>query len=172
MRKMIVEEVKARQIQIYKTVASFCEQHNISYWIDSGSLIGTIRHKGYIPWDDDIDIGMLRPDFERMKREFNLFNDRYRFTCIDIDESSFTAYGKVLDTNTILYEPDENGYRSCINVDIFVYDNAPDNAIALKMMYGRRKFYQLMGGFQHRVFSDHGKWYKKVILNLMFRLTN
>lgn len=172
MRKLSIDEVKQYQIEIFQVVASFCEQRNISYWIDSGSLIGTIRHGGYIPWDDDIDIGMLRPDFERMKQEFNLSNERYRFSCVDMDEDSFTAYGKVFDTTTVLYEPDENGYKSCINVDIFVYDNAPDDDRAMKKMYDRRKFYQLMGRFQHHGVSDYGKWYRKMILEPLYLLTN
>lgn len=172
MRKLSIDEVKQYQIQIFQAVASFCEEHHISYWIDCGSLIGTIRHGGYIPWDDDIDIGMLRPDFERMKREFNLSNERFRFSCVDMDEDSFTPYGKVFDTTTVLYEPNENGYKSCINVDIFVYDNAPDDEHALKKMYDRRNFYQLMERFQHHGVSDYGKWYRKMILEPLYLLTN
>ena len=172
MRLMNANEVKDIQIQMYKYVASFCEEHGISYWIDSGSLIGTIRHRGFIPWDDDIDIGMLRPDFNRMIKEFNQSNMRYRFSSIEIDEDSFTAYGKVFDMNTILFEPDENGYKSHVGIDIFVYDNAPDDDRKVKLMYCKRKMYQLMGGFQHRNFSDHGVWYKKYILKFMYGLTN
>ncbi len=138
MRRLTTEEVKKIQIEILDVVAAFCEENNINYWLDSGTLLGAVRHKGYIPWDDDIDIGMLRPDYDKFAELFNKSNDRYRFVDIDNTPDFYVAFGKVIDTKTVLYEPDKNGDKLAVNIDIFIYDNAPDDDNIVKKMYDRR----------------------------------
>lgn len=137
-REILPEELKKIQTGILQKVADFCEKNSIRYWIDCGTLLGAIRHKGYIPWDDDIDIGMLRKDYEKFKELFNLQNERYRFICYENDSNFYLPYGKVCDTTTVLYEPDERGFKICVNIDIFVYDNAPDDDAEMKKMFRRR----------------------------------
>lgn len=138
MRRLNVEEVKAIQIDILEAVAAFCEENQIKYWLNSGTLIGAIRHKGYIPWDDDIDIGMLREEYEKFLKLFNKSNSKYRFDCFELNDEFPYPYGKVFDTDTVLYEPDTNGLKQSINIDVFVIDNAPDDDMEVKKMYKRR----------------------------------
>lgn len=138
MRKAEIDDLRQVQLEILSEVADFCKENNIKYWIDCGTLLGAVRHKGYIPWDDDLDIGMLRDDYDLFSRLFNRNNNKYQFKCIESDPTFHLAHGKVLDTSTVLYEPDENGYKSAINIDIFVYDNAPDDDALVKDMYDRR----------------------------------
>lgn len=142
MRRINETELKKTQLDILDKVASFCEDNSIYYWLDCGTLLGAIRHNGYIPWDDDIDIGMLRPDFDRFIRMFNGTDSRYKVYCIDTTPNFFYMYAKVLDTETVLYEPDENGVKISINIDVFVYDNAPDDDKQLKSAFDKRDFYR------------------------------
>lgn len=135
---MTLSEVKKCQLDILDYVADFCENHGIRYWIDCGTLLGAIRHKGYIPWDDDIDIGMLREDYDKFTAAFHDANGKYQFVCHEKDKTFHLAFGKVLDLDTVLYEPDENGYKLSVNIDVFVYDNAPEDDRELKRMFDRR----------------------------------
>lgn len=156
MKKLNVEDMKKIQIGILDVVVDFCEKNEIHYWLDSGTLLGAIRHEGYIPWDDDIDIGMLRPDFDRFMNTFNKNNDRYLFICRELDKKCPYPYGKVLDTETVLYEPDENGIRSSVNIDVFVYDNAPDDENECKKMYDCRDRYSMLNALQNRMIGTSG----------------
>ena len=70
-KQLTTEEVKKMNIDILSVVADFCEKNGLRYWLYYGTLIGAIRHNGYIPWDDDIDIAMPRPDYEKFLKTFN-----------------------------------------------------------------------------------------------------
>lgn len=141
MKEINIDELRKIQIQILNDIDTFCKKNKINYWIDCGTLLGAIRHKGYIPWDDDIDIGMLRDDYDKFLKSYNKKNSRYRLFASELDKDYYFQFGKVMDTKTVLYEPDENGIKSGVYVDVFVYDNAPDNEIELKKMFDKRDFY-------------------------------
>lgn len=146
MRRIDTGEMKRTQLEILDVVAKFCDDHEIKYWLDAGTLLGAVRHKGYIPWDDDIDVGMLRPDYDKFLRLFNGSSSRYKAHSIENDPDFALPFCKVMDTSTILYEPDEKGFRFSINIDIWVFDNAPDDDAVVDAMFRerdeyRRKFY-------------------------------
>ena len=70
MKEMTLQEVQQVSLDILKDVHAFCESHDIKYSLHYGTLIGAIRHKGFIPWDDDIDLVMPRPDYDRFCKEY------------------------------------------------------------------------------------------------------
>jgi len=159
MKKIELDELKKIQLEILDYVANFCEHNNINYWLDCGTLIGTIRHKGYIPWDDDIDVGMLRPDYDKFMNMFNNNTTYYSAHCLENDKKWYLPYGKVLDNRTILFEPDEKaGIKSAVNIDIFVYDNAPEDDVLLNRMYKKRDIYSKFNMLQQsKHFTDDKK---------------
>ena len=135
-------DLKRIQIDILDYVHEFCIENKINYWLDCGTLLGAIRHRGYIPWDDDIDIGMLRPDYDKFMKKFNSRDSKFRFICPELNLDYAHGAGKVIDTNTILYEPNKKGRKLSVYIDVFVYDNAPDDDKLLKRMFDKRDWYR------------------------------
>lgn len=163
MKQITIEELRRVQLQILDVVVDFCDNNGINYWIDSGTLLGAVRHKGYIPWDDDIDIGMLRPDFDRFIHEFNQNNDRYKaYSAENKIEYPFPIL-KVMDMNTIMYIPDKSGVKMAINIDVFCYDNAPNDETELKRMYDKRDRYRK---YHTYIWSSHFNNKKQVKISL------
>lgn len=161
MRRVYGDELKKIQLDILAVVADFCDKNGISYWIDCGTLLGAIRHRGYIPWDDDIDVGMLRPDYDRFMQLFNSENERYKFFSIENNENFYYAHGKVLDTTTVLYEPDIRGNKLSINIDIFVYDNAPNDDKKVEAMYNKRDFFRALHVQRNSNYTPRGSFFRR-----------
>ena len=69
--------MKRIQVDILKDVHHFCEENGLHYTLAFGSMLGAIRHKGYIPWDDDIDIALLRPDYEKFVKTYTSKDGQY-----------------------------------------------------------------------------------------------
>ncbi|MBQ7155791.1 MAG: LicD family protein [Synergistaceae bacterium] len=140
MRQLDLAELRKIQLGILDVVAKFCDEYGISYFLNAGTLLGAIRHKGYIPWDDDIDLGMLRPDYDRFMKLFNGYKPHYIFVCGESDPNFFMPFGHVEDTRTIQF----GGVIHGVNVDIFCLDNAPDDPKELTRMFRRYFFYRTL----------------------------
>lgn len=138
MKEIDTKRLKEIQLEILDTVADFCNWNGIKYWLNAGTLLGAVRHKGYIPWDDDVDIAMLRKDYDKFMETFNTHNSRYKFASYENDPESFTHFGKVFDTSTVLYEPNEKGEKLSVYIDVFVMDNAPEDEALREKMFRRR----------------------------------
>lgn len=143
MREIFTDELRKLQLDMLDYTAKFCDDNNIAYWLNAGTLLGAVRHGGYIPWDDDIDLGMLRPDYDRLIELFNENSTRYKLHCFENDPECLQPFAKIYDEDTILYEPNENGIKLAVYIDIFVMDNAPDDDNAAAKMFRRRDIYVL-----------------------------
>ena len=138
-----INELKAIQLGILKEVKRFCDNNKINYMLIDGTLLGAVRHKGFIPWDDDIDIAMTRENYDKFSKMFNAsVNKRYSFHCYENDKTYAYPMGKVYDDNTVLYEMGrKNGYKIAVYIDVFVFDSIPDNSKIIKRLCKRRDFY-------------------------------
>ena len=124
MRELSVEEVKKVQLDILKAVDKWCRENGVNYFMTCGTLLGAVRHKGYIPWDDDVDIVMLRPDYERFISEFNKNrNDDLSVLHFSIDPKFPYEFAKIQNKKTKMQENAGIQYDLGINIDLFVLDN-------------------------------------------------
>ena len=121
MKKNIsVEELKMLQLKILDSIDDFCKKNEIQNFLFSGTLIGAVRHKGYIPWDDDVDICMKRKDYDRFFAEFNQQRqDTLKAISTETEKDYYLASGKVIDTATVIEE--ENNYAMPIGVYVDVF---------------------------------------------------
>jgi len=141
MKQIDVDELKRLQLEILDCFDAFCKKNDIHYWLDYGTLLGAIRHKGFIPWDDDVDIAMLREDYERAAMLFNSQSEnRYTFQTPSNFKGTCYPFGKLIDTSTVLYEYGESGIETGVYIDVFVYDNSPDNKEMAERIFKKRDF--------------------------------
>ncbi|HJJ41721.1 MAG TPA: LicD family protein [Methanocorpusculum sp.] len=146
MRELSLDEVKQVQLNILKSVDKFCRENNIKYFLDFGTLLGAVRHKGYIPWDDDIDISMLRKDYERFLSEFNKDrNDSLYALSHRIDPKYSLDFCKIHDSKTKVVDMDtylKNQYNMGINIDLFPIDNVGSDKFNAYKLFKKTLFAQ------------------------------
>ena len=117
------------QVEILKDIDKFCQEHNITYFLIAGTLLGAVRHKGFIPWDDDIDIGMLRSDYEKFIKSYpSDKNNKYFVQTLETDSNYWHSYAKIRKKNTFMNEAKiaSLNLNKEIFVDLFPFDNVKD----------------------------------------------
>jgi lipopolysaccharide cholinephosphotransferase len=126
MKKIELEETKHIQLNILKEVDKFCREKGLRYSLAAGTLIGAIRHKGYIPWDDDIDIMMPRPDYLTFLKEFKGYSEHLIAGAYENDKNYSYNFAKIYDDRTYLTEYDVFTGLG-IHIDLFPIDGYPDS---------------------------------------------
>lgn len=118
------------QIPLLEELNRVCRKNNITYSIACGTLLGAIRHKGYIPWDDDADIMMLREEYEKFKKVANQLDTKIcYFQDHDIDNKYIWGYGKLRRTGTKFVRCGQAhlGFQTGVSIDIFPMDDVPNS---------------------------------------------
>lgn len=132
------DTIKQWELNILQQFRSFCEAHSLRYSLTGGTLLGAIRHGGFIPWDDDIDVSMPRPDYERL---ISLKDQLMRETGMDL--SGFSGCDIALSPFIKMINPKirakiaddlEEGF---LWIDIFPVDGVPDDPQALELLFKR-----------------------------------
>lgn len=135
---MDLKEVQAILYNLLCITADFCEEKNLEYHLCGGTLLGAIRHNGFIPWDDDIDIFLKREDYEKLKRysKDGTFSHPYAKIMVPGDEGYPYPFIKVYDTRTYIIDEGKNPkFDICMNIDIFPLDHFADNNLKHKKDY-------------------------------------
>lgn len=131
-KRLELEEVRRIQERLLTKFALFCETHGLQYMLACGTLLGAIRHGGFIPWDDDIDVMMPRSDYERLiqlRDQLEAFaHAKLRYSTGVTDPYPF-PYAKLLDPRTTLIEHHRAAVPLGVNIDIFPLDGWPQHRV-------------------------------------------
>lgn len=133
MKSLSGNEIKKIELEILVSLSTFCKQNNIYYTLAGGTLLGAIRHKGFIPWDDDVDIVLPRKEYDKFLELTKINKIANQIEVIRPgDKDYYLPYAKVCDTKTVI---DENGNLTNhgIWIDVFPLDNFPNNTVITKL---------------------------------------
>jgi len=134
-----IQELRKIQLGILDDVHHFCEEHGLRYFLSSGTLIGAVRHKGYIPWDDDIDIYMPRKDYEVFLQTYRDTKDIYHVINPNTDSHYYYTFAKVVDLRTRMVEDETKGYEINVYMDIFPVDYVSDDMVKRERVFRLKK---------------------------------
>ena len=132
-----LRKIQLIQLEMLCEVDRICKKFNIKYCIIAGTLLGAVRHKGFIPWDDDIDIAMFRPEYEKFCKicEVELNNEIFFLPSHRNTKEYRWGYGKIrrVGTEFVRKGQEHMNYPTGIFIDIFPLDNVPDNIYLRKL---------------------------------------
>lgn len=142
-RTIDTDELKTIQLDVLQAVDKFCTENGIVYSMACGTLLGAVRHKGYIPWDDDIDIYLLRKDYNRLVKSFpKAYLGRYELASLERDSQWTRPYAKAFDNKTQIIENSTDNIQIGINIDVYPIDDVPDDERLWLKYDRRRRFFQ------------------------------
>ena len=150
---------KLRQLQlvefeILKKVKAMCEQYGLTYYLIGGTLLGAVRHGGFIPWDDDVDIAMPRPDYERfLEIAKDYFAYPFALSTNDTDPNHLFAFARVIDKRTKVKSTAAKKEQIWYSwIDIFALDAMPANKI--HFLLRKNHIYYAKAMFKFSVFDE------------------
>ena len=163
MGPLSIQKLRAIQLDILDDVSHFCEQNAITWSLCGGTLLGAVRHEGYIPWDDDIDLMMPRADFDRFATTYNSEKNEL----LDLRKADYTVEIclKVCRKGTRMVDLSLGRALWGINIDIFPIDGVPDEYPAFcRRILEKRRTVAHICPFYKKVPSGKAIWYGKYLL--------
>ena len=145
MRKLSQQEIKRHEIDILLELQRVCKENNIKFYLAYGTLLGAIRHGGFIPWDDDVDVIMSRPDYNKLvelNRREKIFDVPYSMICGE-DNTLYLPYMKIIDTSTKVIEDYlNNDADRSLWVDVFPMDGISGDAEEIENILKKGRYYR------------------------------
>lgn len=134
-----LNKLHAIQLEILRKFTNFCEEYNIKYCLCGGTLLGAVRHQGFIPWDDDIDIFVSRPDFEKLRQlAAQPIDQHIKISCFQ--NGGVFPFIKIYDTRYRVHEGDKHQkVETYAWVDVFPLDGLPEDVSATKRAYKKAR---------------------------------
>ncbi len=157
----VLRRLQLVELSILEDIDRICRECGITYFLDSGTLLGAVRHGGFIPWDDDIDIGMMRSDYDRfLSVAAEALGDRYVVSSCELRKDHAAMFAKVWLRDTIFStnETVEAGVPQGIFVDVFPYDAVCADPASASRQAKRCRMWQSVSYLYHAktVIVPHG----------------
>lgn len=154
-------DIRTLQFHLLKMMTDIKEvfaRHNLTWYMVDGTLLGAVREKGFIAWDDDVDIAMPRPDYERLISNADKWLPYpYEFVSYETDPGYPQHFGKIQDASTTLIERKHLYYLGGVYIDVFPIDGAPEGRFAQKLYNARYQALRKMLYFRCRDPYRHGR---------------
>jgi len=166
-KKIELSTLQKLQLSVLKEVDRICKKHGIKYYLIGGTLIGAIRHKGFIPWDDDIDIAMMRLDYDRfIKCSEEELNSKYFIQNYNTDIDFYHALTRICIKGTFV-EDKHTKHLKCHKetyIDIFPLDNVPDDEEELKKQKRKILLVDKILKYKACILHENGVLYSKFLI--------
>jgi len=147
------EKLHAADLAIVKEVVAICDKYDLKYYMLGGTMLGAIRHKGFIPWDDDIDLGMPRKDYEKfLEIAPSLLSQTLKIVNFKTDPDYHYYITRILDTDSKVVETRyaHEGKFTNLSIDIFPLDGSPNNGLFRKLYYFRVMAHRAMMALHYK----------------------
>ncbi|MCI7604908.1 MAG: LicD family protein [Blautia massiliensis] len=173
MDSITLRKVQLAQLEIAKEIKRVCEENDIKYFLDSGTLLGAVRHKGFIPWDDDMDIGMLRAEYDKfVEIAPEKLGKNYFLQTWKSDPGYPFPYAKVRKLGTCYIEnvSQASGAHNELFVDIFPYDACPDDKNILRKQSSEVTLYRYALQMKNKIkpWTRHHKVWKRILGSIKY----
>lgn len=146
MAELDIQALRNCQLEMLKIFIEICKQNNFQYFLIHGSCIGAVRHQGFIPWDDDIDVGMPREDYEKFSKcAKEILPTHLFFQTFQTDSEYPTSFGKIRNSNTTYIEKSSKNLNinHGIYMDVFPIDGVPSGKLAQKIQIIQKTIYSI-----------------------------
>ena len=163
-----MNDIQAHLLDMLKWTHSFCKANEIPYYIIGGTMLGAVRGNGFIPWDDDIDIIIPRPDYDRFCNLLSKPNGKYIVETPYSDGTDYIyGYAKLYDTDTLLIENLKRPLRRGLFIDVFALDGLGNSIEEARRNYKKiDRLYMLLTARTCAI-NKRRKWYKNIAIRMM-----
>jgi lipopolysaccharide cholinephosphotransferase len=177
------KKIQSNLLEMYLDVLEVCKKYSIVPYLSGGSALGVVRHHGFIPWDDDLDICMTRDDYTKFTEIFEKeFGDRYHLNAPNYKGKAKTRFPKIMKDRTVFREivDDKDEKECCLFLDIFIIENVPDSKLIrvckgilcnmLEFIAGQVCFYEFRNDQVKQLYMRAGKanYYIRCMIGAMF----
>lgn len=164
-------DIRPLQLRILDILVAFdkvCREHNLRYYLWAGTMLGAVRHGGFIPWDDDADVAMPREDYDQLVEHASEWLPApIEMTSLESNPNFTASYGRLMDSSTTIIERYDFRSVGGIYVDVFPIDGVPANALAANIYLRHFSFIRKMGYFCNRNPYKHGhgvsSWLPRIV---------